>query len=209
MAPIATNQELQRAKTILREHGGGALRTSDILRLGVHPRTLYRMVEAGVLERLSRGVYRLSDLPTPGAPDLVTVSVRLPQGVICLLSALAFHEITTQVPHAVYVAVQRGAHSSRLPKLDHLPLRVFHFSGAAFAAGIEIHEVDGCPVRVYDAEKTIADCFKYRNKLGLDVALEALKLYRQARPIRADRLMDYARVCRVARVMRPYLEAIL
>jgi predicted transcriptional regulator of viral defense system len=208
MAPTATNQAFEKAKAVLLQHGG-TLRTGDILRLGVHPRILYRMVAAGMLERLSRGLYRLADLPALGAPDLVTVSARLPDGVICLVSALSFHQITTQIPHAVYVALPRGAHSSRLPRLDHPPLRVFRFSGAAFAAGIETHELDGYPVRIYDVEKTIADCFKYRNKLGLDVALEALKLYRQDKPIRADRLMDYARVCRVARVMRPYLEAIL
>jgi predicted transcriptional regulator of viral defense system len=196
---------LAEATGVFRGHGG-VLRTMEAVRLGVHPRTLYAMREAGVLERLGRGLYRLSDLPPLGNPDLVAVALRVPDGVLCLLSALTFHDITTQVPHEVYVALKRGAEPTRL---EHPPVRVFWFTGKAFTEGIETHELDGVSVRVYGAAKTVADCFKYRNKLGLDVALEALKLYLRERRGRPDELVRFARLCRVEKVMRPYVEALL
>jgi predicted transcriptional regulator of viral defense system len=185
---------------------GGVLRTRDALRLGVHPRTLYQMREAGDLEQLSRGLYRLRGLPKLSNPDLVTVSLKIPRGVICLISALAFHNLTTQVPHQVWVALPRGAEP---PRISYPPTRIFWFTEPAFSEGVETHKIDGTPVRVYGAEKTVADCFKYRNKIGLDVALEALKLYRQRRNFKADELLRYAAICRVQRVIRPYLEALL
>jgi predicted transcriptional regulator of viral defense system len=132
--------------------------------------------------------------------------MKIPKGVICLISALSYHEITTEIPHQIYVALPRGAEP---PRLDYPPLRIFWFSGPAFDEGIEDHVVDGIPVRVYSPEKTIADCFKYRNKIGLDVVLEALKFYRQRKRFKVDELMRYARVCRVEKVMRPYVEAVL
>lgn len=185
---------------------GGILRTTEALQLGIHPRTLYALRDAGVLERLSRGVYRLASMPPPGNPDLVAVALRAPQGVICLLSALAVHDLTTQIPHEVHVALKRGAEP---PRLEHPPVRVFWFTGEAFTSGIERHVLDGVGVRVYGAAKTVADCFKYRNKLGLDVALEALKLYLRKRRARPADLTRFARVCRVEAVMRPYVEALL
>ena len=194
-----------RAQAVFRSHDG-VLRTQDAIQYGIHPRILYALREAGVLERLSRGVYRLADLPPLTNQDLVTVALRVPNGVVCLISALAFHELTTQIPHAVYVALERG---SKLPKLEHPPLRVYWFTGEAFAAGIQSHALDGVSVRVYDAEKTIADCFKYRNKLGLDVAIEALRLWRQQKRHNIGRLMAYARICHVERVIRPYVEALI
>jgi predicted transcriptional regulator of viral defense system len=193
------------AKSIFLEHGG-TLRTRNAIQAGIHPRTLYAMKEAGILERLTRGLYRLVDLPRLGSPDLITVTLRVQNSVICLISALAFHEITTQIPHAVYLALRQG---SRSPKLDHPPIRVFWFEGPAFTEGIETHDIDGVPVRIYSPEKTLADCFKHRNKIGIDVAIEALKLYRKHKPLRADQLVRYAKICRVEKVMRPYLEAIL
>ncbi len=196
---------LDKAKAVFRRHDG-VLRTQEAIKYGIHPRILYALREAGVLERLSRGVYRLADLPPLTNQDLVTISLRMPHGVVCLISALAFHELTTQIPHAVYVALERG---SKLPKLEHPPLRVYWFTGEAFAAGIQSHKLDGVSVRVYDAEKTIADCFKYRNKLGLDVAIEALRLWRQQKGHNIGRLMAYARICHVERVIRPYVEALI
>jgi len=193
------------AEAIFREHGG-LLRTMEAVRLGVHPRTLYAMRDADVLEQLGRGLYRLADLPPLGNPDLVTVARRVPDGVICLLSALAMHEITTQIPHEVYVALKRGAER---PRLEHPPVRVFWFADKAFAECIETHVLDGIDIRVYGAAKTVADCFKYRNKLGLDVALEALKLFLGERRGRIDELLRFARICRVEKVMRPYIEALL
>lgn len=194
-----------RPKAIFRQHGG-VLRTSEALRAGIHPGTLYAMRDAGVLEKLSHGLYRLSDLPPLGNPDLVSVGMRVPDGVICLISALAFHEITTQVPHEVYIAIERD---SWPPQIDYPPVRVFKFTGKTFTEGIETPTVDGVPVRVYSPEKTVADCFKYRNKIGLDTAMEALKLYRDRKRVKVDDLLRYARVCRVEKVMRPYLEAVL
>jgi predicted transcriptional regulator of viral defense system len=185
---------------------GGTLRTSEALRLGVHPRTLYAMRDSGVLEQLSRGLYRLADLPPLTNPDLVTVALKVPQAVICLVSALAFHELTTQIPHAVDVALENGA---ARPTLEYPPLRIYWFSGPAWSEGIETHLVDDVPVRIYSPEKSLADSFKYRHKIGLDVALEALKLYRQGDSVDVDKLLRYARICRVERVMRPYLEALL
>jgi predicted transcriptional regulator of viral defense system len=185
---------------------GGLLRTAAALRAGIHPRTLYDMRDAGVVEQLSRGLYRLADLPPLGSPDLVTVALKIPAGVVCLISALAYHEITTQIPHEVHLALPRGTEP---PRLKHPPLRVFWFTGGSFTEGIETHKVDGIGLRVYSPEKTLADCFKYRNKLGLDMVLEALRLYISRKQPNANDLMKFARVCRVENVMRPYLEALL
>ena len=185
---------------------GGLLRTGAALRAGIHPRTLYDMRDEGVVEELSRGLYRLADLPPLSSPDLVTVALKIPTGVICLISALAYHEITTQIPHEVQIALSRGTEP---PRLKHPPLRMFWFTGRSFTDGIETHKVDGIRLRVYSPEKTLADCFKYRNKLGLDTVLEALRLYGSRKRPNVDDLMKFARVCRVEKVMRPYLEALL
>jgi len=184
----------------------GTLHTAEALRLGIHPRTLYALRDAGVLLRLSRGLYRLADLPPLANHDLVIVAQRLPHSVICLVSALAFHELTTQIPHAVDVALRAG---SARPSLDYPPLRTFWFSGPAWSDGIDIHRLDDTPVRIYCPEKTVADCFKYRHKLGLDIALETLRLYRKRKDFNIGTLIKYARICRVEKVMRPYLEAVL
>jgi predicted transcriptional regulator of viral defense system len=205
MPPEDLLSPAQMAPELFRLHGG-TLHTAEALRLGIHPRTLYALRDAGVLLRLSRGVYRLADLPPLANPDMVIVAQRLPNAVICLVSALAFHELTTQIPHAVDVAL--GAGSAR-PTLDYPPLRTFWFSGLAWNEGREVHHLDDTPVRIYCPEKTVADCFKYRHKLGMDIALEALRLYRKRRDFNVGTLLRYARVCRVEKVMRPYLEALL
>lgn len=193
---------LQTACSIFRDQGG-TLRTHEALSAGIHPRTLYALRDAGQLQVLARGVYRLAELPLVGQIDLVTVAKRVPQGVISLISALAFHELTTHIPHEVDLALPRTA---RQPKLDHPPLHIYRFSAAAFQAGIEQHRIDGVQVRIYSPEKTIADCFKFRNKIGLDVALEGLQLYRQRRRPKLQLILEYARVCRVEKIVRPYLE---
>jgi predicted transcriptional regulator of viral defense system len=185
---------------------GGTLRMSEAIRLGVSRRSLYAMRDAGVLEQVSRGLYRLRGMPLPANPDLVTIAKRVRQGVVCLISALAYHELTTQVPHEVYVALEKGAEA---PRVAHPPLRLFWFSGPAFTEGVELRKVDGVPLRVYTPEKTIADCFKFRNKLGMDVVLEALKLWRERRSRHTQTLLLHARHCRVERIIRPYLEALL
>ncbi len=195
----------ERPISIFRKHDG-ILRTGEAITAGIHPRKLYAMRDQGIVERLSRGVYRLSELKPLGDPDLVSVTVRIPKGVVCLISALAFHEITTQIPHQVYIAIDRH---SRPPNIDFPPIRVFRFTGEAYKSGIETHETEGIQLRIYCPEKTIADCFKYRNKIGFDVAIEALKLYRKRMGFKVDALMHFAQVCRVEKVMRPYMEALL
>ena len=178
----------------------------DALNAGIHRRTLYAMRDAGILEQMSRGLYRLADAPPLGNPDLVTVSLRVPRGVICLISALAFHDLTTQIPHEVYVAVPRD---SEPPRLDYPPIRSFRFDTRAYAEGIETRTIDKVKVPVYSREKTLADCFKYRNKIGLDTAVEALRRYQQQGKIDRAALLRAADACRVGKVMRPYLEAVL
>lgn len=184
---------------------GGMLRTSQALRLGIHPRALYGMREAKIIEPISRGLFHLADLPL-AKPDLAAAALRVPQGVICLISALAFHEITTQIPHEVFVALRKG---SEKPRLDFPPARFVWLSEDAFNAGIETHKADGAELRVYCAEKTVADCFKFRNRIGTDVAVEALKRCRERKRSKPDLLLKYAKLCRVERVMKPYLEALL
>ncbi|MFH1724990.1 MAG: type IV toxin-antitoxin system AbiEi family antitoxin domain-containing protein [Elusimicrobiota bacterium] len=200
---MADSTPFKREEEIFRAHGG-LLRTSQAMKLGIHPRDLYGMREAKLIEPLSRGLYRLASLPPLSMPDLAAVALRIPQGVICLISALAFHRLTTEIPHEVYVALRKG---SRKPRLDFPPARFVWLSEADFKAGIGLHAADGTKVRVYCPEKTVADCFKFRNRIGLDVALEALRLWREKKRNPAV-LLKYARLCRVERVMKPYLEAL-
>lgn len=194
----------RQAEAIFRRHRG-VLRTAHALKLGIHPRVLYRLRDSGRLVSVARGVYRLADLPEPSQPDLLVVASRIPQSVICLISALSFHGLTTQVPHEVHIALPRGARS---PRLGHPPIRVFLMTGAAYSEGIETHAVEGVQIRVYGPEKTVADCFKFRNKIGLDVAVEALRFARERKHVTPRALLHYARLCRVERVMSPYLEAL-
>jgi len=205
MTNQATNKQVEAAKKIFQRHDG-ILRTGEALSQGIHRRTLYAMRDEGVLERLDRGLYRLADLPPLSDPDLVTVARKIPQGVICLISALHFHNITTQIPHAVSIAVNRGTEP---PRLAFPPIRIHWFSGEAFTAGVEQHSIENTTVRVYSAEKTLADCFKYRNKIGMDTVLEALELYRERMKPKPRKLSEFARICRVEKTMRPYLEATL
>lgn len=202
---MAPPEIFQEAMHIFRQHNG-ILRTAEALQLGIHPRTLYAMRDSGVLERLDRGLYRLAELPPLSNPDLVVVALKIPDGVICLVSALAFHELTTVIPPAVDVALLTG---SRRPRLHHPPLHIFWFSDPAWSAGAETYRVDEVPVRIYNPAKSVADMFKFRHKLGLDIALEALKLYREHDTFDVGELLRYARVCRVEEVIRPYLEALL
>jgi len=192
------------ALKLFREHCG-VLRTSQAIKLGIHSRTLYELRDTNRIEQISRGVYRLADLPEITNPDLMLVATRVPESIICLVSALAFHEITTEIPHEVYIALPRD---TKRPRLSYPPTRVFRFSKRTFSTGVETHKVDGLLVRVFDPEKTVADCFKFRHKIGLDVAVEALKLCRARKRFRLDKLIEYSRVCRVSRIIRPYLEAL-
>jgi predicted transcriptional regulator of viral defense system len=196
---------LAKAKAVFRKYGG-IMRMANAVQAGIHRNTLYAMRDAGVVDQLSRGLYRLADAPPLANPDLVTVARRVPRGVICLISALALHDLTTQIPHEIWLAVPRD---SEPPRVDYPPIQVCRFADKAFAAGIEIRKLDTTHVRVYSREKTLADCFKYRNKIGLDTAVEALKRYKQQGRINAELLMQHAQTCRVANVIRPYLESVL
>ena len=203
--PRKQNTRFDKAVGIFNQHGG-MLRTAQALREGVHPGTLYAMRDSGMLKVVSRGVYRLADREPFENPDLTTVAIRIPGSVICLISALAFHEITTQIPHEIHVALPRGAER---PRIDHPPIKTYRFTGEAFTEGVEIHEIDGVGVRIYNLEKTLADCFKFRNKIGLDTVVEAVRFYQERKNIKVDDLMHYASICRVKKIIRPYLEAIL
>ena len=183
----------------------GYLRASQAIRLGISPKTLYELLQAGVIERASRGLYRLANAPLTEHVDLIEVAQRVPRGVICLISALAYHDLTTQIPHQVYLALPNDAEK---PRLEHPPLRLFWLTEKSYQAGIEQYMLGGVPVRMYNQEKTLADCFKFRNKIGLDIGLEALKRYRETRSLEIERILAYARINRVEKVMRPYLEAI-
>ncbi len=196
---------LAKAKALFSKHGG-IMRMAHAVRAGIHRNTLYAMRDAGVIEQLSRGLFRLADAPPLANPDLVIVARRVPRGVVCLISALALHDLTAQIPHEVWLAVPRD---SEPPRVDYPPIRVFRFAHQAFVAGVETRNMDGTKIRVYSREKTLVDCFKYRNKIGLDTVVEALKRYQQQGRVNADTIMRFAEICRVANIMRPYLEAVL
>lgn len=181
-------------------------RSRDLGRYGISRMELQAAVAAGLLERAGRGLYLLPGSSTvTGQHTLAQVAQRIPQGIFCLLSALRFHELTTQNPPEVWVALPPSAWR---PCLDVVAVRLVHFSGPALTEGVEQHRVEGVPVRVTSPAKTVADCFKFRGKVGLDVALEALRETWKARRATMDELQHYAGTCRVARVMRPYLESL-
>ena len=183
----------------------GLLRASDLDAIDAPRVVLTRLTAAGLLDRVGRGLYRLPGHPISEHEGLMVVATKAPQAVFCLLTALQFHELTTQLPRQVWIAMPRGSHT---PRFDYPPIKMVQFTGEAYTAGIDEVESDGVKLRVYGVAKTVADCFKYRNKIGLDVALEALKDARAQRKASADDLWRYAKVCRVANVMRPYLEAV-
>ena len=181
------------------------LRARDLAREGLPTIALTRLVSAGKLERVGRGIYSLPNQAVSENRSLAEVAIRVPRGVICLVSALRVHDIGTQAPHEIWLAIP---HRMLSPRLDKPALRVIRMSGPSLTEGIDRLKVDGVEVSVFNAAKTIADCFKFRNKIGLDVALEALKNARAQRKASADDLWHFAKICRVANVMRPYLEAI-
>ena len=205
MAKMTEQDKFEKARNIFRQHGG-ILKMSEAVQTGIHRKMLYAMLDNGVIEKLDRGLYRLSELPPLGNLDLVSVARKVPTGVICLISALSFYEITTQIPHEVYIALKRGTET---PRIKHPPVRVFRFTGDAFTEGVETPTVDGVKLHIYSPEKTLADCFKFRNKIGLDTAIEAFKFYRNKKRVKVNELMRYARICRVEKVMKPYMEALL
>jgi len=184
---------------------GVLTRTRELESQGLTRPRIRALVERGVLEQVSRGLYRVAERAPDEHFTMLAVAARVPQAIICLLSALRFHGIGTQSPHEVWIALDRKA---RKPRLAGLPVRVVRFSGAALDAGVESRLISERKVRMTSPARTVADCFKYRNKIGLDVALEALREAWRSKRATADELWRYAKICRVANVMRPYLEAL-
>jgi predicted transcriptional regulator of viral defense system len=184
----------------------GLIRTRDLEPLGIPRIALTRAVRRGELERVGRGLYGLPGRVVSAQGTLAEVARKVPKGIVCLLSALRFYELTTQSPFEIWLAIENKAVK---PKLDYPPLRIVRFSGVAFTEGVEEHVVDGVNVRMTSVAKTVADCFKYRNKIGLDVAMEALREAWNERRMTSDEIWHFAKVCRVANVMRPYLESLV
>jgi len=184
----------------------GVVRAREIREAGLHSEYLRKLCESGHLIRTGRGLYVLADGDFTEHHGLVEACKRIPHGTICLLSALSYHEIGTQNPHQIWMAIDRAM---RKPKVDYPPIRIFRFSGPSLVEGVEEVMIEGVKVRVFNPAKTVADCFKYRNKVGIDVAVEALKECWRSRKCNIDELLHYAKICRVGTVMQPYLEAIV
>ena len=183
----------------------GILRVKDLREAGIHPEYLRRLYKKGMLVRIGRGLYVPADAELSANTALAQASRRIPRGVICLLSALRYHEIGTTNPFEVWIALGQNV---RRPQVEYPPLRIVRFSGKALTEGVEHPRIESVPVKVYNPAKTVADCFKYRNKIGLDVTIEALRDCLRTRKCTRTQLWHYAKICRVTEVMRPYLEAV-
>ncbi len=204
---MTQEQAMQRKKKILDLAGKlGLIRPRDVEAAGIPRQYLYRLCSSGSLVRVERGLYALPNALRSEAITLAEVAKRAPNAVICLLSALQFHDLTTQAPHRVWIAIENKRWE---PKFDYPPIELVRLTGRAFNFGIEEHKVNRVSVKIYSPAKTVADCFKFRNKIGLDVALEAIRETWRSRKATMDELWQAANVCRVANVMRPYLEAVI
>lgn len=200
------NAEIKKKALKIFKLHGGIMRSSDAIKQGIHPRTLYALRDAGFLEQIQKGLYCLPGLPGHTQPDLITIARKVPTGVICLISALFFHGLTTQIPHFVYLAVKKGY---RPPKIDYPPTHFYWFSNPIFNVGIETHKLGGVTVRCYSKEKTIVDCFRFRNKIGIDVAIEALKKYWQQGKPKLNLITKFAKTGRIAKSIKPYIESVI
>jgi predicted transcriptional regulator of viral defense system len=200
-----TDNALRAAEAIFSAHAG-VMRTAEALAAGIHRRTLYWMRDHGELEVLSRGVFVLASSQLPESPDVSAVMRRIPKAVLCLVSALEYHGIGTQIPNAVQIALPRNV---RPPRIDRPRIQAFSMSEAAFRAGVQEHSMAGAQIRVYGVAKTVADCFKYRNRIGLDIAIEALQEVVRTRGATPSEIMQFARVDKVESVITPYLRALL
>jgi predicted transcriptional regulator of viral defense system len=185
---------------------GVLTRTRELERQGYSRPRIRALAERGVLEQVSRGLYRVAERAPDEHFTMLAVVARVPRAVVCLLSALRFHEIGTQSPHEVWIAIDRKA---RKPRLEGLPVKVVRFSGPSLKIGVESRKVGDREVRITSPARTVVDCFKYRNKIGLDVALEALREAWREKRVTSDDLWRYSQVCRVSNVMRPYLESLI
>ncbi|WP_069132930.1 type IV toxin-antitoxin system AbiEi family antitoxin domain-containing protein [Rhodohalobacter halophilus] len=199
-----STDKIEDAIEIFKEHEG-VMRTAEALDAGIYPRTLYYMRDEGYLTQLERGVYQLQDSEPLSNPDFVVISRKIPDAVICLISALDLHEMTDEIPHKVHIALPR---TSRNPSLDYPPVNVYRFSEETLTAGVETKQFDGISVKVFNPAKTIADCFKFRNQIGHDVAIEALKRGINERKATLADIFEYSEMCRVKNVIQPYIDAI-
>jgi predicted transcriptional regulator of viral defense system len=204
LLPIMKTRDRNKALNSFRDRGG-TLRTRDLMALGVHTDVLYALRQEGRIIELGRGLYRLTDAGEAEHPDLALIAARAPTAAVCLISALSYHGITTQIPSAVSLAVPRGSyHRIKMS----IPVTVYRFDPKTFLEGLETHRIGGMPLKIYSVARTVVDCFKFRNKVGLDIALEALRLARQRKKLQNRELLHYARLLRVEKPMTPYLQAI-
>lgn len=201
---VHTGCVTNREKALELLHSQGLLRPRDLAATGLRGAMLWELAREGIVERVGRGLYRLAGANVTENVSLAEAAKAVPGGVICLLTALAFHELTTQLPHKVWMAVDRKA---RKPKFRTVQLEIFRFSGPGLVEGVEVHRIGGVPVRITNPARTVADCFKYRNKVGLDVAMEALRDCLHDRKATVDDLVRFAKLDRVWNVIRPYMEA--
>lgn len=200
-----SDSKIDEATSLFEKHGG-VLRTTEAEEVGIHNRTLYYMLEHGYVEKLDRGLYKLATKEISLSHlGLIIISKKVPEAKICLISALDFHDMTTEIPHKIHIDISRTMGD---PKVTHPPVRTYRFSGQSLTEGIEEHDIDGAKISVYSPAKTIADCFKFRKQIGLDIAIEALKSGIKAKKATYNDILKYADICRVKSVIRPYAETI-
>ena len=198
-------QKTERMLGYFKKHGGIA-RFSSIIKSGFHPDTLNALEKEGKIEKIARGLYRMAHYTFESYPDLVSASLQAPRGTVCLVSALAFHEATNEIPMYVDIAIPAGTRTNRI---KYPPVRFYRFSVKTWNAGIEIHQAEGHKIRVYNLAKTIADCFKFRSRIGVNVARDALKIAIAEKGINPQDIMKYAKICRVHKIIQPILETMI
>ncbi len=197
-----TNEEI--IKEIFKQHN--VVRLRDFIKAGIHQQIIMRMVNAGKIQRISRGLYMLEESDITANHSFVEVSCKIRKAVICLISALQFHDIGTQLPNKIWIAIPR---TNTKPNFTNPPLNINWYSGRAYTEGIEIKVIEGIPVKIYNIPKTIADCFKFRNKIGMEVAIESLKECVREKKVNTEDIMYYASICRVSNIIKPYMESII
>lgn len=191
--------------TFIRENGGTA-RFSSIIEAGFHPDTLRKLINLNLIEKIGHGLYKASDYEINSHPDFVYASLQVPRGVICLVSALSFYGVTDEIPGFVYMAIPKGSHSN---KVKFPPIKFFRYGYDSWKAGVENHEIDGRIVEIFNLAKTIADLYKFRNKIGANIALSALKISIEEKRVKPLDIMKYAKICRVEKIVKPIIESII
>ena len=199
------NKKDEKIYKVFRKYGGFA-KTRDILATGIHRRDIKKIKEEGKITRIKRGLYRLSEIPVISNQGFIDLACAVPEGVICLLSALSYYELTTFNPSVISMALCRG---TRRPKIEYPPVEFYYFSTKQFEAGIDEIRIKGHKIRIYCPEKTICDCFRYRSKLGLDVAKEGLSEYLKRKDRNLEKLLEYAEICRVKRLLETWINAMI